>query len=58
MRYRRFVDIGGGHYAFAIVWEDEAFGFHGGSPYLIMDILSDRYDNFINNYLEANKESC
>ena len=57
LKVRRVVGIDG-RYAFGIVWEDEVAGFHGGSPYHIMDILSERYDRLIDLYLSANENEC
>ena len=58
LKFRRTVDIGGESYVFAIVWEDEVSGFHGGSPSHIMDVLSDRYNRFIEYYLDTNNADC
>ena len=58
LKLRRVVDFGGGKYGFAIAWENETFGFHGGTPRTIMDSLSRHYDNFINAYLDVNDTAC
>ena len=58
MKLRRVVDLGNNYYGFAIVWEDEASGFHGESPHHVMDVLSDQYDIFINAYLSVNRGAC
>ena len=57
LKLRRVVSAEGRH-IFAIVWEDVAAGFHGGSPHHIMDVLSDHYDHFIETYRMVNRTSC
>ena len=58
MKLRRVVQLGAERHAFAIVWEDEASGFHGDAPYHVMSVLSDFYDRFIDTYLDANGAAC